>query len=180
MLTSQPIVLILGTGPRVGAAITSTFAANGYKVAGASRKGSDSKTPDGTLSMKADFSQPESVPSVFDKVKAEFGAPPSIVIYNAAALTPPPDKDSALSIPAAKVTSDLNVNVVSAYVAAQEAIKGWATLPTQAKKLFIYTGNVQNEAVLPVPMMLNLGVGKAASAYWLGVADGAYAAHGYR
>jgi len=31
-----------------------------------------------------------------------------------------------------------------------------------------------------VPMMLNLGVGKAASAYWVGLADGAYSAQGYR
>jgi len=179
-MAATPIVLILGSGPRVGAAVSETFAANGYKVAVAARKGTNSKTDKAFLSIKADFTQPESVAAVFDAVKAEFGAAPGIVIYNAAALTPPSDKESALSIPAAKVTSDLNVNVVSPYVAAQEAIKGWATLPAQAKKTFIYTGNIQNEAVLPVPMMLNLGVGKAASAYWVGLADGAYSAQGYR
>ena len=102
---------------------------------------------------------------MFDAVKAKFGAAPGIVIYNAAALTPPPDKDSTLSIPAPKVLSDLNVNDVSPYVAAQEAIKGWTTLPAQVKKTFIYTSNVQNEVILPVPMMLNLGAGKAASAH---------------
>ncbi|MCJ1396790.1 hypothetical protein MMC18_009682 [Xylographa bjoerkii] len=177
---AAPIVLILGSGPRVGAAVSETFAANGYQVAVAARKGTNSKTENGVLSIKADFTHPESVATVFDAVKAEFGAAPGIVIYNAAALTPPSDKESALSIPAAKVTSDLNVNVVSPYVAAQEAIKGWATLPAHAKKTFIYTGNIQNEAVLPVPMMLNLGVGKAASAYWVGLADGAYSAQGYR
>lgn len=51
---------------------------------------------------------------------------------------------------------------------------------TGSKKVFIYTGNITNVAVLPVPMLLNAGMGKAASAYWLGVADGAYAAKGYR
>jgi hypothetical protein len=74
----------------------------------------------------------------------------------------------------------LNVNVVSPFIAAQEAIKHWETLPTRGKKLFIYTGNICNVAVLPVPLLLNGGMGKAASAYWLGVADGAYAAKGYR
>ena len=179
-MAATPIVLILGSGPRVGAAVSETFAANGFKVAVASRKGTDSRTDKCFLSIKADFAQPESVAAVYDTVKAKFGAAPGIVIYNAAALTPPPDKDSALSIPAAKVTADLNINVVSPYVAAQEAIKGWATLPAQANKTFIYTGNVQNEAILPVPMMLDLRVGKAASAYWVGFADSAYSAQGYR
>ena len=180
-MAATPIVLILGSGPRVGAAVSEAFAANGYKVAVAARKGTNSKTDEGFLSIKADFTQPESVAAAFDAVKAEFGASPGIVVYNAAALTPPSDKESALSIPTAKVTSDLNVNVVSPYVAAQETIKGWETLPAQAKKkTFIYTGNIQNEAVLPVPMMLTLGVGKAASAYWVGLADGAYSAQGYR
>ena len=179
-MAATSTVLILGSGPRIGAAISETFAANGYKVAVAARKGTDSKTDKGFLSIKADFTQPESVAAVFDAVKAEFGAAPDIVIYNAAALTPPSNKESAFSITTAKVTSDLNVNVVSPYVAAQEAIKGWATLPAQAKKTLIYTGNIQNEAVLPVPMTLNLGVGKAASAYWVGFADSAYSAQGYR
>lgn len=179
-MAATPIVLILGSGPRVGAAISETFAANGYKVAVAARKGTDSKTDKGFLSIKADFTHPESVAAAFDTVKTEFSAAPSIVIYNAAALTPPSNEASALSIPAAAFTSDLNVNVVSPYVAAQEAIKGWATLPAQTKKTFIYTGNILNETVLPVPMMLNLGVGKAASAYWVGLADSAYSSQGYR
>ena len=80
----------------------------------------------------------------------------------------------------ARVTNDLNVNVVSPFIAAQEAIKNWETLPTETHKLFIYTGNICNVAVLPVPMLLNGGMGKAATAYWLGVADGAYAAKHYR
>src|ERR1700759_1708065 len=61
----------------------------------------------------------------------------------------------------ARVTNDLNVNVVSPFIAAQEAIKHWETLPTGGKKLFIYTGNICNVAVLPVPLLLNGGMGKA-------------------
>lgn len=179
-MAASPIVLILGAGPRVGEAVSETFAANGYKVAVPARKGTNSKNDKGFLSIKTDFTQPESVTAVFDAVKAEFGSPPSTVIYNAAALTPPSDKDSALSISATGVMSDLNVNVVGPYVAAQEAVKGWAMLPAAVKKTFIYTGNIQMETILPVPLMLNLGVGKAASAYWIGLVDGAYSAQGFR
>ena len=101
------------------------------------------------------------------------------MVYNAAALTPPAD-DSLFSIPADSVAADLNVNTVSAYAAAQEAVKGWESLPQDTKKLFIFTGNMLNKAVIPMPMMLNLGIGKSASAYWIGTADILYSGHGYR
>lgn len=175
---SGSIVLVLGSGPRVGAAVAEAFAASGYKVAIASRKGTDSKTAEGYISIKADFAQPDSIPGVFDTVKKQLGAAPNIVIYNAASLTPPPE-GALLAIPAGRITNDLNVNVVSPFIAAEQAVEGWETL-SGGSKLFIYTGNVQNDMVLPVPMMLNLGVGKAASAYWIGQADGAYSSKGYR
>lgn len=179
-MASHPVVLILGAGPRIGAAVAEKFASKGYKVAIASRKGSGSKTAEGFHSFKADFSKPESIPSLFSEVKATFNAAPSVVVYNAPSLTPPPDKDSIFSIPAERFAFDLNVNTVSPYVAAQEAIKGWESLPKETKKSFIYTGNMLNIAVLPVPLMVDLGVGKSASAYWLGVADATLSAKGFR
>nr|POF14346.1 hypothetical protein CFP56_03370 [Quercus suber] len=179
-MAAFPVVLILGAGPRVGAAAAHQFASDGYKVAIAARKGTNTTTSEGFLSLQADFNKPDSVPAVFETVKAELGVFPSVVIYNAAAFTPPSDKESALSITSAGVSSDLNVNVVSPFVAAQEAVKGWATLATGINKAFIFTGNIQNEVIIPSPAILSLGMGKAASAYWLGLADGAYSTHGYR
>lgn len=176
----SPVVLILGSGPRVGAAVAAKFAKNGYKVATTSRKGTGSKTSEGYLSLQADFSKPDSIPAVFAAVKKEFKVAPNVVVYNAAALTPPPKPDSPLSIPVDKVASDLNINTVSAYVAAQQAVSGWETLPDDAKKTFIYTGNALNELIIPAPLMLNLGMGKAASAFWIGAADATYSAKGYR
>lgn len=76
------------------------------------------------MTLKADFTKPELTAEVFEKVEAEFQAAPSVVIYNAAALTPPPSQDSMFSIPADKFGLDLNVNTVSPYVAAQEAMIG--------------------------------------------------------
>jgi hypothetical protein len=175
-----PIVLVLGSGPRVGASVAEAFKSSGYSIALASRKGTNSKTAEGYFSVQADFATASSLPDVFSAVKSEFGAGPSVVIYNAAALTPPSDQSSVLSIPAEAVTKDLNINVVSPYVAAQQALVAWETLPQDTKKTFIYTGNARNEMIIPMPPMLNLGVGKAASAYWVGTADTLYKAKGYR
>ena len=174
------VALILGAGPRIGASVAEKFAAEGYKIAVASRKGTNSKDDKGYFSIKADFATPKSVPAVFDAVEAEFKTTPSVVIYNAATMTPPPDKASPLSIPAEAFESNLTINSVSPYVAAQQAVARWESLPKDTKKTFIYTGNGLNAMVLPVPVMLTLGVGKSAAAYWIGVADSAYRERGYR
>ena len=179
-MAANPVVLILGAGPRIGASVAEKFANNGYKVAVASRKGSGTKTTEGFLSLKADFTKPDSIPVLFDAVKTEFHTSPSVVIYNAAALTAPPDKDSALSISAESVASDLNVNTVSPYIAAQQAVSGWEALPKETKKTFIYTGNIMNVSIVPMPLMLDLGMGKSASAFWIGVADAMSSAQGFR
>jgi NAD(P)-dependent dehydrogenase (short-subunit alcohol dehydrogenase family) len=179
-MATNPVVLILGAGPRIGASVAERFASNGYKVAVASRSGNGTKNDKGFLSLKADFTKPDSIPALFDAVKTEFRTSPSVVVYNAAALTSPPNKESAFSISAENVVLDLNVNTVSPYVAAQQAVSGWETLPNETKKTFIYTGNILNVSIVPVPLMLDLGMGKSASAFWIGLADTTYLARGFR
>lgn len=179
-MAANPVVLILGAGPRIGASVAEKFASIGYKVAIVSRKGTGTKTDKGFLSLQADFAKPDSIPALFDAVKTEFHTSPSVVIYNAAALTDPPDKDSVLSIPAESVALDLNVNTISPYVAGQQAVIGWETLPKETKKTFIYTGNITNVSILPMPLFLDLGMGKSASAFWIGVAAATYSAQGFR
>ncbi|KAI1165876.1 NAD(P)-binding protein [Nemania serpens] len=179
-MATSPVVLILGSGPRVGSSVARTFAKNGYRVAVTSRGGTGSKTEEGYLSIKADFSKPESIPGIFDAVKAEFNAAPTTVVYNAAALTPPPKEGSLFSISADSLSSDLNVNTVSPYIAAQQAVAGWETLPAETKKAFIYTGNILNVVTPPIPLYTTLGAGKAGAAFWIGVADATVSAKGYR
>jgi NAD(P)-dependent dehydrogenase (short-subunit alcohol dehydrogenase family) len=179
-MAANLVVLILGAGPRVGASVAEKFASNGYKVAVASRSGSGTKTAKGLLSLEADFTNPNSIPALFDAVKTEFHTSPSVIIYNAAALTNPPEKDSVLSVSAESVALDLNVNTISPYVAAQQAVRGWETLPKETKKTFIYTGNGLNTTIVPVPLFLDLGMGKSASAFWIGLADTTYSARGFR
>lgn len=104
---SSPIVLILGSGPRIGEAVSAKFAASGYKVAYASRKGTNSIDQQGHLSLHVDLanSDPNNLASVFEKVKSEFKVAPSVVIYNAGSITPPPDGESPLSIPSVSCVS---------------------------------------------------------------------------
>ncbi|KAI9703433.1 MAG: hypothetical protein M1820_005906 [Bogoriella megaspora] len=177
-MAARPVVLILGAGPRIGTSVAENFASNGYQVAVASRSGN--KITESSLSFEADFTKPNSIPALFDEVKAKFHASPSVVVYNAAGFTKPPNNDSIFSTPTESVVSDLNINTVSAYVAAQQAVLGWETLPAETKKTFIYTGSILNVSIVPIPLMLDLGMGKSASAFWIGLADTTYSARGFR
>ncbi|KAB2107300.1 hypothetical protein AG0111_0g3677 [Alternaria gaisen] len=186
-MSNTPIALILGSGPNVGTALTSSLTALGYRIATASRSGTNALNPlSGTLSLAADFSTPSSIPALFAAVTKEFGRAPSVVIWNAAALTPPPVEGNVLSVPQDQFVKDLNVNTVSPYVAAMEAVRAWDGElggdgeGARSHKTFIYTGNTLNQTIMPVPLFLTLGVGKSASAHWVGLADATYRERGYR
>lgn len=183
-MSTKRVALILGSGPNVGTAITSSLTALNYRIATASRSGTNNLSPStGILSLTADFATPSSIPTLFAAVAQEFGTPPSVVIWNAATLTPPPIEGSVLSVPADQFAKDLNVNTVSPYVAAMEAVKAWEGMQGKEEggnKTFIYTGNALNQIVMPVPLFLTLGVGKSASAHWVGLADATYRERGYR
>jgi hypothetical protein len=75
-------------------------------------------------------------------------------------------------------TRDTNVNIHSAFVAAQQAISGFAQLPETASRTFIYTGNVLNVAILP--RFLEQGVGKSGAAHMMWAASAAYKDRGYK
>lgn len=81
MLSTNPVVLILGAGPNIGKSVACTFAARGYKVALSARSLKDNDTFAGQLQIHSDLSDPESVIKVFSKVKESLGFP-SVVVYN--------------------------------------------------------------------------------------------------
>ena len=93
---------------------------------------------------------------------------------------------NVLSVPQDQFVKDLNVNTVSPYVAAMEAVRAWDGEKGddgeggRSNKTFIYTGNTLNQTIMPVPLFLTLGVGKSASAHGVGVADATYRERGYR
>lgn len=93
-------------------------------------------------------------------------------------MTPNPPNDP-LSLQLADFNKDFNINTVSAFVAAQQAATGFAQLPDSAAKTFIYTGNILNTGVI-IPPLLDLGVGKAATAHIIQSAAAAYKDRGYK
>lgn len=180
MASTQPLVaLILGAGPRIGLSVATKFANLGYSVATVSRSGTGQVAENGTLSIQADLSDLDAIPGIFTQVNAAFQAFPSVVVCVNGALTPPPD-NNIFAVPPERVAFDFKVNTIAPYVAAREAVKGWATLPKDIKKTFIYTGNSTNVQIIPMALMLDVGIGKSASASWVGLADTLLSPNGYR
>jgi NAD(P)-dependent dehydrogenase (short-subunit alcohol dehydrogenase family) len=177
-MATAPIALIFGAGAKIGAATASRFASAGYRVATVSRSGPETPTvqPDtGALAIRADLSSPSTVPSVFEAVRAAFGAAPRVVIWNAAALTPPPEAGNMFSIDTAALAKDLGVMVTAPFEAAKEAVRAWtAEGEGITGRRFIYTGNYLNRVVKPTPFMTTLGTGKSGAAYWIHQADLVY------
>ena len=88
----------------------------------------------------------------------------------------PPDNPFALCL--ADLNRDTTVNIYSAFVAAQQAVSGFAQLPASAARTFIYTGNVLNVSVLP--RFLSQGIGKSGAAHMIWAAADAYKDCGYK
>lgn len=85
MVGKQPVVLLITLANQivfnpVGANSASQFAAEGFRVASASRSKTTRLIDEQHLDVKVDLSDPSTIPGVFRKVEAEFGAPPEVVI----------------------------------------------------------------------------------------------------
>ena len=173
---SQPIILILGAGANIGAAVARKFSQEGYKVAAVARNVKKDVADVSTLTVKADLNDPSSVKDVFDEVNTKVGIP-NVVVYNASAAKPTPPNDT-LSVPLEDYTVGMNIGVNSAFAAAQQAVLGFAKLPSDVQKTFIFTGNILNVGI--IPSLLNLGMPKAAAAHMIKAAAHSYADKGYR
>ncbi|KAJ5319947.1 hypothetical protein PENANT_c040G04409 [Penicillium antarcticum] len=173
---ATPILLLLGAGSNIGHHVARSFAEKGYKIALVSRSLKEEDSTQDQFSISADLSNPTSITEVFSKVRTRLGHP-SVVVYNAAAATPSDPKDP-LSLSLTEFINDTNINTTSAFAAAKEAVLSFAELPEAASKTFIYTGNILNTTVMPP--LLDLGVGKAATAHIIQLAAEAYADRGYK
>ncbi|OBT61318.1 hypothetical protein VE03_09527 [Pseudogymnoascus sp. 23342-1-I1] len=176
MVNTSPVILILGSGPNIGKHVARAFGAKGYKVALASRSLKEADSTADQVNISSDFSDPESIIKTFAKVKSLLGLP-SVVVYNAAAATQNDPKDP-LSLPLAAFTLDLTVNTTSAFVAAQQAALAFKELPDSASRTFIYTGNITNTTT--IAPLLDLGVGKSATAHVIESASQAYKDQGFK
>lgn len=193
MAAKSPVALILGAGPNIGQSAVRKFASKGYKIALASRSLKESNSTDDQLHIPSDFTKPDDIISAFNKVKEVFGIP-SVVVYNGKLSTisitlffislltasrssrTPPDDPFALNFDV--FSTDQIVNVNSFFIAAQQAVNGFAQLPSSASRTFIYTGNVLNVSM--IPGFLAQGAGKSAAAYMIWTASAAYKDRGYK
>ncbi|ETN43379.1 uncharacterized protein HMPREF1541_02538 [Cyphellophora europaea CBS 101466] len=177
-MTASPVVLILGAGPNIGAAVGRLFKSNGYKVALASRRVTDGADSDGVLNVQVDLSQPSTVTRAFEKVISALG-PPGVVVYNASSTKfVPADSPLDLALDLDAYHRDLAINTTSVLVAAQEAVKSFSGLPESEAKTFIFTGNILNtEPILP---LFSAGMGKSATAHLVHASSLAYRKQGYK
>ena len=189
MAARAPVILILGAGPNIGQTTARLFADKGYKVALAARSVNNSDD-EGQLNIQADFSKTDDVINVFRRVKESLGIP-SVVVYNgmilikvsnltnstvSAVTFTPADDPFAVSLD--DFDRNTTINVHSAFVAAQQAVQGFAELPDSAARTFIYTGNVLNVSILP--KFITQGVGKSGAAHMIWAASTAYKDRGYK
>jgi hypothetical protein len=72
----------------------------------------------------------------------------------------------------------MTINTTSAFVAAQQAALGFAELPADAARTFLFTGNILNVAALP--SFMDAGTGKSASAHMMMAAAAAYKDRGFK
>jgi len=146
---------------QIGANVAKNFASQGYRVALGSRKAPKDTTSD--LHVPVDLSKPETVAPAFETITSKLGAPPSVVVYNAALFPGSDAADPLAHFDLDSFTAGLNVNATSVIFALQQAVKGFKTLGAEHSKTFILTGNFLNKHVLPG--MLPFGLTKAAGAY---------------
>ncbi|UZP45041.1 hypothetical protein NXS19_012853 [Fusarium pseudograminearum] len=161
MAAKSPVILILGYGANIGQSVARKFSSQGYRVAVAARSIKEADSTDTQLNIP---------------IKKEFGTP-SVVVYNASAGNFSPAKDP-FDLPLEDFNNNVTINIRSAFVAAQQAVAGFAQLPDSASRTFIYTGNVLNVAMLP--QFLAAGIGKSGAAHMIWNASAAYKERGYK
>jgi hypothetical protein len=72
----------------------------------------------------------------------------------------------------------MTINTTSAFVAAKQAVLGFAELPAEAAKSFFFTRNILNTTILP--SFMDAGTGKSASAHMMMAAAAACKDQGFK
>lgn len=194
MSSSSRVALIFGAaieGSNVGGALTKGFLKAGYRVASVSRHAAESSEAN-HLHIPANLADPSSVAGVFKAVADAQWPFPAVIIWNAAAVSPPAESDptNPFAVADADIERDLALMVTSPYLVARRAVETWLLDEAAGKKrkgTFIMTGNAcprfvvpQSGFPVPLAMITTLGMGKSAAAYYLATADEVYKDKGLR
>jgi len=157
---SKSTIAVVGAGPGVGLAVARRFAREGYRVAlfARRREALDEYTADlirqgfEAYGFPADASDEASLRQAFAECKERLGSP-EVLVYNAAVMK----QGRPSEVSPESVVSDFRINVVGAFIAAQEVIP--AMREKRAGTILLTGGGL---ALTPFPALASLAIGKAA------------------
>lgn len=157
---SKPILVIVGAGPGVSAAVARKFGANGFRVALVARKQStlDSLAAelDGqgieTLPVTADATRPETIREAFETVRERLGSPDAL-LYNAAVIS----QSTVSTLEEQRLIEEFQVNVVGALTSVKQVVPEF--VKRRQGTIFVTGGGI---AISPNPEYASLSLGKAA------------------
>ncbi|PSR83492.1 hypothetical protein BD289DRAFT_369928 [Coniella lustricola] len=186
--SSAPAVIIFGNGSNIGAALVQGFLDAGYRVATVSRSKKSATPHPEVHHIQADLSYPKSIPRVFAEVDAAGYPFPSVLVWNAAAVTVPTDPENPFEVPEEAFARDADLMITSPYFASREAVRVWKEINESNKVeggherrgTFIMTGNLLARKTLPVPSLVGLGIGKSGAFSWISLADQVFREKGIR
>jgi NADP-dependent 3-hydroxy acid dehydrogenase YdfG len=155
----MPVIVIVGMGPGVSAAVARRFGREGFKVVAIARRADALKEQTDALAAAgvtaqgytADASDPASLHDALTRVAAEHGAP-SVLVYNAAGVRYKP----MAQLSADELNADLRISIGGALAAAQAVLP---SMREQAAGTILFTGG--GFAFEPMAALASLGVGKA-------------------
>lgn len=155
----KPLLVIVGAGPGVSAAVARKFGSHGFKVVLLARKRASLDLQIAELQKKsieaygvvADALVPDSLRAAFNQIKKEYGVP-DVLVYNAGANTISNPSD----LKEQDLLSDFGVNVVGALVSSQQVIP---EMVARKKGTILFTGGML--ALRPVASRASASMSKA-------------------
>lgn len=157
---NKKLLVIVGAGAGMGSGIARKFGSNGFRIVLVSRneealfknvfklKEEDIEA----YGVSANASDPVSIKSAFEQIKASYGMP-EILVYNAAVIK----IGTASNLEEEELLSDLNINVVGALSSALQVIPEFIE---QKRGTILFTGG--GFALHPSSEFASLSIGKAA------------------
>ncbi|KAL0487358.1 SDR family NAD(P)-dependent oxidoreductase [Acrasis kona] len=153
------IAAILGVGPGLGSSIAKKFAKEGYSVAIMSRSLSkltpveqEIKRNNGSvISIPTDAGSTDSVKSAYEAIRNEFGASPSVFVYNAGAFSPGGILDTTVE----QFENNFKILCTGCFIAAKQFVPD---MLSQKSGSFLITG--ATASLRGGKGFMNLAVGK--------------------
>ena len=143
---AEKIALVAGVGRGTGGSVVRRFAAGGYRVAMLARSESRlrefEETVPGTSAFPCDITDPEALASTLERVRAELGDDPHVVVHNAARGS----WDSFLEMDPADIQANFQVNTMSLLYLAQLTA---AAMIARGEGALMVTGNTSTWRGIP-------------------------------